>query len=117
MKQPSRMNRFNSKAPWVMSSVWAVSRDPYNWILMRPKGNGWRSVSYHGTPEQLLQSLYRKILRTEPPQTDLVRHLETCLGVAQACSERLAVHIHTSIGAAAKITPQTAHTTLDQQHG
>ena len=102
---------------WKLNADWGVGRDPFNWILYQRSGKRWRPKGYYPNPALLLQSLHSKILRTEPLQPDLLQHLETCLGVAQGCAERLAEHIHTHLGSALKMTPQTAHTILALDNG
>ena len=111
------IKRYRTKPAWVLSSEWAVSRDPYNWILQRKTINRCRNVGYYPTPEMLLQSLHLKILLTSPAKPDMIQHIEADLQVVQACSERFAVYIHTHIGAAAKMTPQTAAASLGRQYG
>ena len=71
---------------WILNDHWAVSIDPYNWILYRLSGSSWRPVGYYRNPELLLESLYRKLARTEPRQPTVEQHLEHCLGVAQAAA-------------------------------
>ena len=75
------------KPEWRLSEDWAVTRDPYNWVLMKKTGKSWRKT-YYASPQQLLNSLHRKITRTEPAQPDLAAYLETCLGIAQTFSRR-----------------------------
>ena len=84
---PISSRGLDTKMTWILSDKWAVSRDPYNWILLRKTGKSWKK-SYYASPEQLLKSLYRKITRTEPAQPDLLEHLEACLEVAQAFSRQ-----------------------------
>lgn len=106
-----------SKPEWILSNEWAVSRDSYNWILKKPKGKGWRAVSFYPTPEMLLKQLHEKVSRTMPAETDLLMHIETAYKVGEALSSRLSEHIHATFGELATLTPQTAHTILKQRHG
>jgi len=99
---------------WILSDEWAVSRNPFNWILMKPKRNGWRAVSYYPSPGLLLKSLHRKILRTDPAQPNLVRHIKSCLSVAEVCSERFSEYIDTQLGDTQKMMPKPAATNLEQ---
>ena len=101
-----------SQAEWLLSEDWAVSRDAYNWCLMRPKGKGWQAVSFYPTPEMLLKRLHEKILRTIPFNPDLLEHLEVAYKVGERLSQRLSEQFHTHLGSALKMTPQTARTIL-----
>ena len=71
---------------WILSDDWAVSTDPYNWILYRLSGNRWRPLGYYRTPELLLKSLHRKLLRIEPRQPTIEQHVEHSLRVVQAAA-------------------------------
>ena len=114
----SRISEPGRKNPeCVLSQHWGISRDPLNWILLHKSGNRWRNPTYYSTPQLLLQSLHNKVLLTGPVDPDLIQHIESCLQVAEACSEAFAKHIHTQMGASEKMSPQTAHTTLDQVNG
>ena len=93
---------------WVLNDDWAVSRDKYNWILLARKGNRWRPESYFRTPEQLLKSLHKHLLRTMPANQALLTHLETAYKAGERLSERLSLRIHNSLGKLAKLTPQRA---------
>jgi hypothetical protein len=129
------MSNEQRKVPrWDLGNGWAVDVSAYQWVVYRlrdskpgksdrwdsvsyhatkpGKSDRWDSVSYHATPEQLLESLYRKILRTNPPQPDLQQHIEACLSVAEACSERFVTQIGVLLGSAAKVTPSQASTLL-----
>lgn len=57
-----------------------MTRDPYNWILLRKSGRFWKK-SYYASPDQLLKSLYSRVSLTAIAQPDLVKHLEACLQV------------------------------------
>jgi len=89
---------------WILTDEWAVSRNAYNWILMKPKGKRWRAVSFYPNPELLLKSLHRKILRTDPAQPDLAQHLKVCLNVAEACSDRFKAQLEDSYESTRKTT-------------
>ena len=102
---------------WLLNAEWGVGRDPHNWILYQRSGKRWRQKGYYPNPAQLLQSLHRKILRTELPHSDLTQHLEACLNVVQACTERFAEQLYTYMGPASKMTPHIAAASLDRQYG
>ena len=89
-----RAPKASIKPEWVLSDEWAISRDPYNWILLKKAGKSWKKY-YYASPEQLLKALHRKISRTEPALPDLLEYLEACLEVAQAFSRQF--HERTSI--------------------
>ena len=72
---------------WKLSNDWAVSTDPYNWILYRRSGNRWRPLGHYRTPELMLESLHRKLTRTEPRQPTIEQHVKHCLRVAQAAAD------------------------------
>ena len=95
---------------WALSDEWAVTRDKYNWILLRTGGSRPRSDSFYPTPELLLKSLHRKISRAMPAKTDLLDHLEVAYKAGERLSDRLSDHIHASLGIVAKLTPQQADT-------
>ena len=75
---------------WLLAPEWGVGTDPYNWILYRrsTKKDGspgnWKAVGYYATADKLLMGFYRKLTRTEDPNSDLVKHVK-------ACSERVQV--------------------------
>lgn len=60
-----------------------------SWILYQRSGKRWRPIGYYNSPEVLLKSFYRKLLRSEPPKSTLEQHIEHCLEVAQAAADRL----------------------------
>lgn len=93
---------------WVLGDTWAVSRDKYNWVLQTRKGDRWRAVSYHPSPELLLKSLHRKISRTMPVDRDLLNHMKTAFKAGERLSDQLSNHINASLGSMAKLTPQQA---------
>ena len=97
---------------WVLSDNWAVSCDRRNWILQAGNGGRWRTVGYYPTAELLLKSLYRKIARTMPVDSDLLDHLETAYKAGERLSDRLSNHIHASLRTMAKLAPQQAATIL-----
>jgi hypothetical protein len=73
---------------WILNENWAVSTDPYNWILYSRSGKNWRATGYYPTPQMLLKSLHREITRKEPRQATLELHLLCCLETAQAVADR-----------------------------
>lgn len=77
-----------AKPKWILSTDWAISTDPYNWILYARSGKGWRATGYYATPEMLLKSLHQELARVEPPQPTLEQHVEHCLKRAQAAADR-----------------------------
>ncbi len=99
---------------WVLSDEWAITRDKYNWILLRNGGSRPRSESFYPTPESLLKSLHRKISRTMPAETDLLDHLEVAYKAGERLSDRLSDHIHASLGTMARLTPQRAATIAEE---
>ena len=98
------------KPKWVLSDEWAVSRDPYNWILLKKTGKSWKKY-YYASPVQLLKSLHRKITRTEPAQPDLAEYLKTCLEIAQAFSGRF----YAQTGITAPAEEETPHKSATHQ--
>lgn len=82
---------------WPISKNWAVSRNPYNWILQERRGKRWRPIGYYRTPEKLLHGLYEKLLLCEPAEPSLIEHIEHCLTVVEACTEQLSAYIHSSL--------------------
>ena len=74
---------------WVLSPEWGVGIDPYNFILYRKVGKRWDAVGFYPSPELLLKSLYRKMLRTEPADPDLVRHVEANSKCVEGWAARL----------------------------
>ena len=102
---------------WVLSDDWAISRNPFNWILMKPRKNGWRAVSYYPSPELLLKSLHRKILRSNHAQPDLEQHLKVCLRVAEACSERLKTQLEYAHVPTRKVTLNQARPSSNERLG
>lgn len=98
---------------WILSDEWAVALDTHNWILQQQKGQRWRSVGYHPTPEQLLQSLFRRVCRTEPKQHDLIEHIKGCLTAVEACTTRLSNHIQAELKQCRAETVQPIVTTMN----
>ena len=79
----------NSATPeWMLSNDWGVGLDSYNWILYKRAGKTWQAKGFYPTPEMLLQSLHRKLTRTEPPQPTLEQHVKRCLEAAQVQRKR-----------------------------
>lgn len=101
-------------ADWVLSDDWAITRDKFNWILLKISGSRPRPESFYPTPELLLKSLHRKISRTMPVETDLLDHLEVAYKAGERLSDRLSNHIHASFGTMAKLTPQQAATIAEE---
>lgn len=97
---------------WILNDDWAISTDPYNWILYRLSGKRWRPVAYFRTPELLLESLYRKLTRTEPRQPTIELHVEHCLRVAQAAADRFIEGMATYPSDVLKTLPAAYRTTL-----
>jgi len=79
---------------WVLSEEWGVGRDTWNWKLYHKVGvdkTKWKVIGYYRSPDQLLESLMRKVGRVEDRGgRELIAHLENCLAVAMACSDELA---------------------------
>ena len=100
---------------WMLNDHWAVSTDPYNWILYRLSGERWRPLGYYRTPELLLESLYRKLARTEPYQPTIEQHVEHCLRVAQAAADCLLECLATYPPDALKQLPPAYRTMLNEE--
>jgi hypothetical protein len=107
---PAMMAKYKQPS-WTLSDDWAVSGDPYNWILQARKGDRWRAVGYYRTPELLLKCLHRQVSRTMPADPDLLQHLETAYKAGERLSDRLSAHVKASFGGLDKLTPQQAATT------
>ena len=88
---------------WVLSPEWGVSTDPYNWILYRRRGKRWDAVAFYPSPELLLKSLYRKMLRTEPANPDLVMHVEVISRCVEGWAARFYEQINTQAGGRAEL--------------
>ncbi len=61
------------------SSGWCIARDPYCWILARRSNRGktsWRYPSYHGSLEQALVHLLRRLDSDEA--TTVAGYLAEC---------------------------------------
>ncbi len=90
-----------SKPTWILSDTWSVGRNTHNWILFRRGENhagdptAWKPAGYYRDPQQLLESLHRKVLRVTPAHHDLINHLEVCVERAKTLSSRLYSQIHT----------------------
>ena len=80
---------------WILSPEWGVGIDKYNWILYRKNPKRWDAVGFYPSPELLLKSLYRKMLRTEPADSDLVRHVEAISRRVEGWAARLFEQINT----------------------
>ena len=80
---------------WILSPEWGVGTDPYNFILYRKVGKRWDAVGFYPSPELLLKSLYRKMLRTEPADPDLVRHVDAISRRVEGWAARLFEQINT----------------------
>ena len=80
---------------WLLSPEWGVGTDPYNFILYRKVGKRWDAVGLYPSPELLLKSLYRKMLRTEPADPDLIRHVEAISRRVEGWAARLYEQIDT----------------------
>jgi len=100
---------------WTLSENLAVTRDKYNWIVLRKSGDRWRRERFYPTPQLLLKSLHRQIARTMPAETDLLDHLETAYEVGEKLSDRLSAHVLASFGGLAKLTPQRAAAILKME--
>ncbi len=79
----------------MLSPEWGVGTDLYNWILYRRRGKRWDAVAFYPSPELLLKSLYRKMLRTEPANPDLVMHVEVISRCVEGWAARLYEQINT----------------------
>lgn len=75
---------------WPLDDKWAIGTDPYNWVLYRKIGRRWQAVGYYARADQLLESLFRKLTRTEPFQPELVLHVRRCFERVQGMADRLA---------------------------
>ena len=100
---------------WILNDDWAVSTDPYNWILYRLSGSRWRPSGYYRTPELLLESLYRKLTRTEPRQPTIEQHVEHCLRVVQAAAASFMEGMDTHPPEALKQLPAAYRTMLNEE--
>ena len=95
---------------WILAPEWGVGTDSYNWILYRKVGKGWRAAGFYPSAESLLKSWYRKLTRTEPADTDLIRHVEAISRRVEDAAARLYEQIDTGqsvkgkSGAAARVT-------------
>lgn len=83
------MSRKNREPTWHLTESYGCSCDPFNWVLQRKSGKGWKPVGYYPTPEKMLMGLYRKMCRTEPTDPDLLTHLSVLQGRVQAAAARL----------------------------
>ena len=79
---------------WILSPDWGVGTDPFNWILYRRRGKRWNAVGFYASPDLLLKSLYRKLTRTEPPDPDIVSHVEAISRRVQAAADRLSAELN-----------------------
>lgn len=83
----------SSKSPtWILNDSWGVSVDSFNWVLMKRAAKGkrsWREAGYYPSAQQLLESLHRKLTRTESPDPDLIKHLKHCSEAAQGFTDAL----------------------------
>ena len=100
---------------WILSDNWAVGTEPYNWILYRLSGTRWRPIGFYPSPEMMLKSFHRKLARTEPHQPTLERHVEHCLGLAQAAADRFLSNLATYPLPALKASPATVSTMLKRE--
>ena len=80
---------------WFLAPTWGVGRDSYNWILYRKQPKQWWPVGFYPSPEMLLKSFYRKMLRTEPADSDLVRHVEAITKLVEGIAARFYEQIST----------------------
>ena len=78
---------------WVLSTEWGIGSDPFNFILYRKTGDRWNAKGYYSSVELLLQSLYQKLTRTDPADTDLARHVEVVSERVEACAAALFAHL------------------------
>jgi hypothetical protein len=80
---------------WILSDEYGVGTDAFNWILYRRSNrkNGtpgdWTPAGYWSTPKTLLLGLYEKLILTEPPDKDLLAHLERQSSAVRAAAARL----------------------------
>lgn len=84
----------NTTPKWLLSADWGVSSDPFNWILYERRGERWIAKGFYPSVESLLRSLYQKLIRTEPADSDLVRHVEAISRRVQACAAALSNQIN-----------------------
>jgi hypothetical protein len=79
---------------WRLSKDWGVGVDTYNFILYHKGKKVWKPKGYYPCPELLLKSFYRKLIRTEPADSDLVRHVEANSRRVQECAAALSDQIN-----------------------
>ena len=90
---------------WLLSPDWGVGTDPFNWILYRKGGTRWNAVGFYPSPESLLKSLYNKLIRMEPADPDLVRHIEAISRRVEAAAACLYEQIDTRVAGKDKSGP------------
>jgi hypothetical protein len=78
---------------WLLSAEWGMDTDTFNWILFRKRGERWSAKGYYPSVESLLQSLFRRLTRTESADPDLVRHVEAVSKRVEACAAALFDHL------------------------
>lgn len=86
-----------SKRPlpvWLLTADWGLGADPHNWILYYKGGNSWQPRGYYPSVEQLLESFYRRLTRTEPANSDLVEHVKALSDRVQAVADGLFDYIN-----------------------
>ena len=90
----------NKNPRWKLDDTWAVDTDPFNVILYKRRykkdgaAGGWGPAGYYPSFDQLLESLLRKISRTEDTNLPLIQHVEHCYERVTGLSARLSELIH-----------------------
>lgn len=75
--------RTRKEPRWKLDDDWGVDTDEFNWILykraiLKDGSYGrWNARGYYPNEVQLFESLYQRLVRTEPKNNDLCKHVES----------------------------------------